>query len=146
MLTNQLQSTSQHRRYFQIPNDIFNLGLSDGAILVYTYLMYCEDRKTYKCYPSFRTIGKAISRSRNSVSKYVCELEEKHLITTEPTKVTLKNGKRHNGSLLYTILPIHEAVEYYSDWQMDKLRCEYARVSAEKRLEEYDRKHGRQTN
>ena len=59
MLTNKLQSFPQHQRYFQLPNDIFNLGLSDGAILVYTYLMYCEDRKTYKCYPSFKTIGKA---------------------------------------------------------------------------------------
>ena len=92
--------------------------------------MYCEDRRTYKCYPSFKTIGNAINRSRNSVSKYVRELEEKHLITTEPTKVTLRNGKRHNGSLLYTILPIHEAVEYYNDWQMDKLKREAARVSA----------------
>lgn len=143
MLKNNLQSNPQHQRYFQLPNDIFNLGLSDGAMLVYTYLMYCEDRKTYKCYPSFKTIGKAINRSRNSVSKYVRELEEKRLITTEPTKVTLKNGKRHNGSLLYTILPIQEAVEYYNDWQMSNLRREYALVSAEKRLEEYDRKHGR---
>ncbi len=143
MLKNNLQSNPQHQRYFQLPNDIFNLGLSDGAILVYTYLMYCEDRKTYKCYPSFKTIGKAINRSQNSVSKYVRELEEKRLITTEPTKVTLKNGKRHNGSLLYMILPIQEAVEYYNDCQMSNLRREYALVSAEKRLEEYDRKHGR---
>ena len=117
--------------------------LSDGAILVYTYLMYCEDRITYKCYPSFKTIGKAINRSRNSVSKYVRELEDKRLITTEPTKVTLKNGKRHNGSLLYTIIPIQEAVRYYNECQMDRLRREAMRVSAEKRLEEYDRKHGR---
>ena len=143
MLTNRLQSNPQRQRYFQLPNDIFSLGLSDGAILVYTYLMYCEDRRTYKCYPSFKTIGNAINRSRNSVSKYVRELEEKRLITAEPTKVTLRNGKRHNGSLLYTILPIQEAVEYYNDCQMSNLRREYALVSAEKRLEEYDRKHGR---
>ena len=135
MLTNKLQSIPQHQRYFQLPNDIFNLGLSSGAILVYTYLMYCEDRKTYTCYPSFKTIGKAINRSRNSVSKYVRELEDKRLITTELTKVTLRNGKRHNGSLLYTILSIQGAVEYYNDWQMDKLKREYALVSAEKRLE-----------
>ena len=138
-----MQSNPQHQRYFQLSNDIFNLGLSDGAILVYTYLMYCEDRRTYKCYPSFKTIGNAINRSRNSVSKYVRELEEKRLITTEPTKVTLKNGKHHNGSLLYTILPIQDAVEYYNDCQMSNLRREYALVSAEKRLEEYDRKHGK---
>ena len=78
---------------------------------MYTYLMYCEDRKAYRCYQSFKTIGKAINRRRNSASKYVWELEEKRLITTEPTKVTLRNGKRHNRGLLYTVLPIQEAVE-----------------------------------
>ena len=135
MLKNNLQSNPQHQRYFQLPNDIFNLGLSDGAMLVYTYLMYCEDRKTYKCYPSFKTIGKAINRSRNSVSKYVRELEEKRLITTEPTKVTLKNGKRHNGSLLYTILPIQFSIDQFYQRQMDAVDRATERQRVARRME-----------
>ena len=117
----------QHQKmqhYFPMPNEIFHLDLSDGAILVYAFLMYCEDRKTYQCYPSYATIGKAIKRSENSVAKYVRELEEKRLIQTEPTEVTLKDGRRHNGTLLYTIRPIAEAVEYGYEQQMMRLQAE----------------------
>ena len=120
-------SYGQHQKmqhYFPMPNEIFHLDLSDGAILVYAFLMYCEDRKTYQCYPSYATIGKAIKRSENSVAKYVRELEEKRLICTEPTEVTLKDGRRHNGTLLYTIRPIAEAVEYGYEQQMMRLQAE----------------------
>ena len=117
----------QHQKmqhYFPMPNEIFHLDLSDGAILVYAFLMYCEDRKTYQCHPSYSTIGKAIKRSENSVAKYVRELQEKRLIYTEPTEVTLKDGRKHNGSLLYTIRPIAEAVEYAYEMQMMRLQAE----------------------
>ena len=120
-------SYEQHQKmqnYFPMPNEIFHIDLSDGAILVYAFLMYCEDRKTYQCYPSYATIGKAINRSENSVAKYVRELEEKRLIYTEPTEVTLKDGRRHNGSLRYTIRPIAEAVEYAYEQQMLRLQAE----------------------
>ena len=120
-------SYGQHQKmqnYFPMPNEIFHLDLSDGAILVYAFLMYCEDRKTYQCYPSYATIGKAIKRSENSVAKYVRELEEKRLIYTEPTEVTLKDGRKHNGTLLYTIRPIAEAVEYGYEQQMMRLQAE----------------------
>ena len=40
--------------YFPVPNEIFSLGLSTGEIAVYTYLMYCEDRKTFQCHPSYK--------------------------------------------------------------------------------------------
>ena len=35
------------KNYFPLPNEIFTLGLSAGAIAVYGYLMQCENRKTY---------------------------------------------------------------------------------------------------
>ena len=41
-------------------------------------------------------------------------LEEKQLIRTELTKVKTKDGKVRNGNLLYTILPIDNAIEYYN--------------------------------
>ena len=131
------------RRYFPMPNEIFHLELSAGAILVYAFLMYCEDRKTYTCHPSYRTIGKAIKRSHNSVAKYVRELEEKCLIYTEPTEVTLKDGRRHNGTLRYTIRPVADAVAYRDAVQMERLKAEAARVESERRLEEYDKRHGK---
>lgn len=106
------------KNYFPLPNEIFCLELSAGEIAVYAYLMYCEDRKTFQCHPSFRTIGRAVGLSRNTVKKYVTGLEQKHLITTELTTVCTKGGRRRNGSLLYTLRPIEEAKEYYFEQQL----------------------------
>ncbi len=131
---------SQLQRYFPVPNEIFNLGLTDGEILVYTYLMRCEDRKTFKCHPSYQTIGTAIGRSRNSVKKYVSGLESKGLILTEPTKVNTKDGRVHNGSLCYTILPIQDAVDGYFEKQISTARLESAKAKIQRKLEEYERK------
>ena len=85
--------------YFPVPKSIFNLGLVSGEILVYIYLMYCEDRKTFQCYPSYNTIGTAVGMSKNTVKKYVEGLERRGLIYTEPTMVRTKDGRNHNGSL-----------------------------------------------
>ena len=99
--------------YFPMPKCIFNLGLTSGEILVYMYLMYCEDRQTHTCYPSYSTIGEAVNMSNNTVKKYVRELERKGLITTEYTTVKTKDGRTHNGSLLYTLRPLQPIEEVY---------------------------------
>ena len=49
----QYPSRSAKRNYFPLPNEIFSLGLSTGEIATYAYLMRCEDRETYHCYPSY---------------------------------------------------------------------------------------------
>lgn len=108
-----------------MPNEIFSLGLNHGEIAVYAYLMSCEDRKTYQCYPSYNTIGKALKMSKNTVMKYVKSLEDKCLITTEHTTVTLKSGKKQNGNLRYTIRPLKEACEHFYRQQMIKLEFEF---------------------
>lgn len=109
------------KNYFPLPNEIFSLNLCSGEIAVYAYLMYCEDRKTFQCHPSYKTIGQALKMSRNTVRKYVKGLEEKRLISTEPSSVTLKSGKKQNGNLLYTVLPIQEAVEYFYTRQIQSI-------------------------
>ena len=105
------------RNFFPMPKKIFNLGMSAGEIAVYAYLMFRENRKTYQCYPSYRTIGDAVGMSRNTVKKYIDALVEKQLIYAEPTKVTTKEGVR-NGNLLYTIRPLEAALEYHLEQQM----------------------------
>ena len=97
---------------------IFSLDLSVGEIATYAYLMRCEDRETYQCYPSMATIGDAIGVTKNTVMKYVRGLEEKQLIYTEPTTVWGKGGKKRNGNLLFTIRPIEEAKRYHVEQQM----------------------------
>ena len=65
------------KNYFPLPNEIFSRGLTAGEIATYAYLMKCEDRQTYQCYPSYGDIGEAISRKENTVAKYVRGLEKK---------------------------------------------------------------------
>ena len=73
--------------FFLMPNEVFLLGLSPGELVVYSYLKRCEDRRTHRCWPSYKTIGKAVGMSENTVRKYVSQLEERGLITAEPTSV-----------------------------------------------------------
>lgn len=117
------------KNYFPLPNEIFCLGLSAGEIVVYAYLMYCEDRKTFQCHPSYRTIGRAVGLSRNTVRKYVEELEQKRLITTEQTTIRTQSSRKQNGSLRYTIRPIEEAKAYFYERQLEQAML----VQAQKR-------------
>lgn len=127
------------RDYFPLPNEIFCLNLSYGEIAVYAYLLYREDRKTFRCHPSFRTIGDTLKMSRNTVSKYVKQLEEKQLIRTEPTEVRTANGMKRNGNLLYTILPIEQAKNLYLEQQLQRTACQQAHEKAIRKLERYGR-------
>ena len=106
------------RNFFPMPQKIFNLGMNAGEIAVYAYLMFRENRKTYQCYPSYRTIGDAVGMSRNTVKKYVDALVEKQLIYVEQTKVHTKDGGLRNGNLLYTIRPLEAALEYHLNQQL----------------------------
>lgn len=117
---------------FLLPNEVFQLGLSGGAKLVYAYLIYCEDRDTYQCVVSYKKIGRNVNMSVNTVRKYVSELVDKGLVTTENTTIITKDGKPRNGSLRYTIRPIQEAVELYHQRQMEKLKLDTAQWKAEK--------------
>ena len=104
---------SRKGNFFPLPNEIFNMDLCAGEIALYSYLMRMEDRKTYTCYPSFKTIGKALHMSRNTVMKYVHSLEDKCLIVTERTSVITSKRIKHNGNLKYQILPIQCAVDKF---------------------------------
>ena len=108
-----------NKHYYLVPNEVFNLGLSSHEIAVYNYLLRCEDRRTYQCHPSYRTIGRAVQLSENTVRKYVQELEERGLIRTERTSIITRDGRKQNGSLLYTILPIQFSIDQFYQRQMD---------------------------
>ena len=95
------------KNYFPLPNEIFSLGLSAGAIAVYGFLLHREDRKTYQCVASYRTIGEAVGMSVNTVRKYVTELEDRGLIRTERTTVTTRDGRtlKRLSALLHPAYP-----------------------------------------
>lgn len=120
-----------------MPNEIFHLGLNAGEIALYAFLLKCEDRKTFKCWPSYRTIGKALNISKNTVKKYVDNLCEKRLIDVEYTDVYTKDGKKLNGNLLYTIRPIQEAVDHNLEKLFERNKLELKRAEIEKQFEKY---------
>jgi hypothetical protein len=103
---------------FFLPNDIFNMDLCAGEIAVYAFILRMENRRTYTCFPSYKTIGRALKMSKNTVAKYVHSLEEKKLIELETTSVTDKNGKKRNGNLQYKVLPISVAMQEFYDRQL----------------------------
>ena len=119
-----------------VPNEIFNIGLDYREISLYAYLLRCENRETYQCWPSYKTIGHAIGMSENTVAKYVRQLEEKGVIRTEPTMMQSKDGRPLNGNLLYTICPIQAAIELFCERQFLKLEEDVARQKAMARLAE----------
>ena len=123
------------KNYFPLPNEIFSLGLHQSEIVIYSYLMRCEDRNSYQCYPSYKTIAKNVGLAPNTVRKYVQQLEEHGLIRTERTMITTKDGRRRNGSLLYTILPFQNAVDLFHSRQMSELALTAAQQKAKTKAE-----------
>ena len=136
------QNSNTIKNYFPLPNEIYRLGLSAAEVSIYGYLLSVEDRRTYQCYPSYTTIGKAVGMSKKTVAKYVAMLVDKGLITVEPTTILARNGRRMNGSLLYTIRPIREAVELRNQRQLRELEETVARS----KVKELAEKRGVQFN
>jgi len=122
--------------YFPLPNEIFDFGLHSTAIAIYAFLMKLENRKTYDCFPSYGTIGKATGvKSPMTVAKYVRELEEKNLITTEQRKTPVDDGVVRNSTLLYHIRPIQEAIDYKHQTQLQELERIAEQADVKKRAE-----------
>ena len=113
--------------FFSLPNEVFLLGLSAGELAVYSFLKRCENRKTHRCWPSYRTIGQAVHMSENTVRKYTLCLEERGLISTEPTEITTRAGQKRNGNLLYTLRPIQEVIDEHYDRQLEQMEISAAR-------------------
>ena len=113
--------------YVPLPKEIFSLGLSAAEIAIYAYLLFCEDRQTFQCWPSYRKIGDAVGLSPNTIRKHIRSLEERDLLVTEPTTVATKDGCKRNGNLLFTIRPIQAALQQDYDRQLRKLDEDAAR-------------------
>lgn len=122
------------KNYFPLPNEIFSLGLSATAIAAYGYLLRRENRETYECLASYRMIGQAIGKSVTTVRKYVAELEERGLVTTERTSIMTKDGRKWNGCLRYHILPIQLVIDRYTERQLRELELSTARLKMQAKL------------
>ena len=103
---------NKSKNFTPLPNEIFSLHLSTGELATYAVLMRLEDPRTYECWPSYETIGRAIGKSKSSVKRYVTGLVEKGLITVEPTSVIMA---RRGHIELVNMEPFMEV--YENTWQ-----------------------------
>ena len=90
-------------------------------------------------YPSssyvFSAHGYNLLIDNEMVAEAFAELEEQGLVVTEPTSVMTKDGRKRNGSLRYTILPIRNAVDLHNQRQLRQLEETTERMRVGKKLE-----------
>lgn len=112
---------SNGKNFFSLPNELFFLNIGHGAIAVYAYLLYCENRRTHQCHPSCRTIAAAVHLSVATVMKHISKLVDRQFITVENNSYIDSHGMKQNGNNLYTILPIQAAMDHCYQQQMLRL-------------------------
>ncbi len=127
--------------FFSLPNEVFLLALPPSAFLVYAYLLYCEDRRTHQCHPSYRTIAGATGLSLNTVVKSVEILTDKGLITVERSCWFNEVGLKRNGNNVYTVLPTRAAVEDVHQRQLRRLELDAQHRRALQQQENYTFRH-----
>ncbi len=120
---------------FPVPNELLDFDLPAGAVAVYLYLLRHANRKTNQCHPSEAIIAKKLHLSRNTVAKQVRLLEERGLVVTEHTTVITQDGRKQNGSLLYTILPVQFSIDQFYRRQMDAVDRAKERQRVARRME-----------
>lgn len=120
---------------FPVPNELLDFDLPAGAVAVYICLLRHANRKTNRCHPSEATIAKKLHLSRNTVAKQVRLLEERGLVVTEHTTVITQDGRKQNGSLLYTILPVQFSIDQFYRRQMDAVDRAKERQRVARRME-----------
>lgn len=114
-------------KFFTLPNEVFLLNLSPSAFLVYAYLLLIEDRKAHTCHPSYNTIAAETGLSKNTALKSINILLESGLITVKPSSYFDRHGMKWKGNNLYTILPIHSAIDIFHQRQLRKLELDAAK-------------------
>lgn len=110
-----------NKNFFSLPNELFFLNIGHGAITVYAYLLYCEDRRTHQCHPSYRTISAAVHLTVSTVMKHITKLTDRQFIAVENTSYIDRHGMKQNGNNLYTILSIQAAMDHRYQQQMLRL-------------------------
>ena len=122
------------KNFFSLPNELFFLNIGHGAITVYAYLLYCEDRRTHQCHPSYRTIAAAVHLTVSTVVKHIAKLADKQFIAVDNTAYIDKHGMKWNGNNCYTILPIQQAADAFYQRQLAELELAAERQRVAKLL------------
>ena len=90
-------------------------------------------RQFYSVFPEIERVW-LIARRTDRLQELAEQLEEKGLIRTERTTVTLKDGRKRNGSLLYTLLPVEQALAQHNQHQLHLAEMAAERHRAQQKL------------
>lgn len=72
----------------------------------------------------------------NTVSRHVKKLEERGLISVEPTKVMTKAGVTRNGTLQFTLMPPQNVIARHYEEKLAELEQATERQRVQKSLEQ----------
>ncbi len=124
---------------FPVPVEVFHLDLKGGELLVYIYLHYQKGVRSGQCWPSYATIGAAVGMGRKTVQRHVHSLISKGLIQAEDTTIRRRDGRRYNGSLLYTVRPVERILKEREKELLAELKLVEAQRKWERRCQQRDR-------
>lgn len=96
-----LPSLVTDNRFVIIPQWILFSGISDGALRLYAVLMKYAANDDKTAFPARSTLARGIRKSRDSVDRYVKELEDLGALTVQRRK---KADSKQNQVNLYTII------------------------------------------
>lgn len=82
--------------YFQVPNDIFEIGLDKHELLVYMYLARCGNQES-KAFPSYNKIAEKTGISRRKVIDTIKVLEDKTLLVKEK-RYNFERGENYSNT------------------------------------------------
>ena len=97
--------------FFTLPDEVFYLNLSHGAITVYAYLLCCEDRRSHQCHPSYSTIAETTGLSVNTVMKHITTISDKKSYGYLPKPV-----KKTVDEIVDKLEELSEVCECYNQW------------------------------
>ena len=86
---------------FPLPHEVFELGLEQGALLVYVYLVYHKSLKHSSNVLSCAVIGKAVGLCEKTVRRHLRTLANQGLI----------QSAGHGSGLSYSLCPIWDKVQ-----------------------------------
>ena len=86
---------------FPLPHEVFELGLEQGALLVYIYLVHHRSLKHSPARLSCDAIGKAVGLCEKTVRRHLRTLANQGLI----------QSAGHGSSLSYSLCPIWDKVQ-----------------------------------
>ena len=94
-------SYDPNQNSFPLPHEVFELGLEQGALLVYIYLVHHRSLKHSPARLSCDAIGKAVGLCEKTVRRHLRTLINQRLI----------QAAGHGNSFSYTLCPIWDKVQ-----------------------------------